>query len=47
MLIAFLAIFGRINNALNVHYQNPLGFEHPGLGVYGGVKVAFGPEGFL
>lgn len=39
--------FGRINNALNVHYQNPLGFEQPGLGVFGGVKVAFGPEGFL
>jgi vitamin B12 transporter len=39
--------FGRINNALNVHYQNPLGFEQPGLGIFGGVKVAFGPEGFL
>ena len=37
--------FGRINNALNVHYQNPLGFEQPGLGVFGGIKV--GPEGFL
>ena len=39
--------FGRINNALNVHYQNPLGFEQPGLGVYGGIKAAFGTEGFL
>ena len=39
--------FGRIDNALNIHYQNPLGFEQPGLGVYGEIKAAFGPEGFL
>ncbi|SFK34464.1 TonB-dependent receptor plug domain-containing protein [Methylocapsa palsarum] len=39
--------FARVQNALNVQYQNPLGFDQPGLGAFGGVKVAFGPEGFL
>lgn len=39
--------FARINNALNVHYQNPLGFEQPALGAYGGIKATFGPEDFL
>jgi vitamin B12 transporter len=33
--------FARIDNALNEHYQNPLGFQRPGLGVYGGLRVAF------
>lgn len=33
--------FARIDNALNVHYQDPLGFQRPGLGVYGGLKIAF------
>ncbi|TAL78194.1 MAG: TonB-dependent receptor [Beijerinckiaceae bacterium] len=34
--------FARVNNALNVHYQDPLGFQRPGLGVFGGLRVAFG-----
>ena len=42
-----ISAFGRINNVMNVRYQNPLGFAQPGLGVYGGIKAAFGPEGFL
>lgn len=33
--------FARIDNALNVQYQDPLGFQRPGLGVFGGLKVAF------
>jgi vitamin B12 transporter len=33
-------VFGRIDNAFNVHYQNPTGFLQPGLGVFGGVRVA-------
>ncbi|MGO9133713.1 MAG: TonB-dependent receptor plug domain-containing protein, partial [Methylovirgula sp.] len=32
--------FARVNNALNVHYQDPLGFQRPGLGVFGGLKIA-------
>ena len=39
--------FARINNALNDHYQNPLGFDQPTLGVFGGVKVVLGPDGLL
>lgn len=37
--------FARIDNALDRHYQEPLGFLRPGLGMFGGVRVAFGgPE---
>jgi vitamin B12 transporter len=33
-------IFGRIDNLFNLHYQNPTGFLAPGLGVFGGVRIA-------
>lgn len=36
-----LTAFARIDNALNVQYQDPLGFQRPGLGVFGGLRVAF------
>jgi vitamin B12 transporter len=39
--------FARVQNALNDHYQTPLGFDQPTLGVFGGVKVAFGQDGLL
>jgi vitamin B12 transporter len=32
--------FARINNLFDRHYQDPLGFERPGLGVFAGVRVA-------
>jgi vitamin B12 transporter len=32
--------FARIDNLTDRHYQNPIGFLHQGLGVFGGVKVA-------
>jgi vitamin B12 transporter len=35
-----LKIFGRVDNLFNVHYQNPTGFLQPGLGVYGGIRLA-------
>jgi vitamin B12 transporter len=35
-----LKVFGRVDNLFNVHYQNPTGFLQPGLGVYGGIRVA-------
>jgi len=35
-----IKLFGRIDNAFNVHYQNPTGFLQPGLGIFGGVRVA-------
>jgi vitamin B12 transporter len=31
--------FARVDNLFNRHYQNPIGFERPGLGVFGGVRV--------
>ncbi len=32
--------FARIDNLTNRHYQDPIGFLHQGIGVFGGVKVA-------
>jgi vitamin B12 transporter len=32
--------FARIDNLTDRHYQDPVGFLRPGLGVFGGVKVA-------
>jgi vitamin B12 transporter len=34
-------LFARIDNLLDRHYQDPIGFQHQGLGVFGGIKVAF------
>jgi vitamin B12 transporter len=36
-----LTAFARINNLLDRHYQDPIGFQHQGLGVFGGLQVAF------
>jgi vitamin B12 transporter len=33
-------VYGRVDNLFNVHYQNPTGFLAPGLGVFGGIRVA-------
>ena len=33
-------VFGRVDNLFNVHYQNPTGFMQPGLGVFGGIRIA-------
>lgn len=32
--------FARLDNLTNRRYQDPIGFQHQGLGVFGGVKVA-------
>ena len=40
-----VSLFARIDNLLDRHYQDPIGFEHQGLGVFGGIKVAFAPIG--
>ena len=34
-----LAVFARIDNLFDRHYQNPVGFLQPSLGVYAGIKV--------
>jgi vitamin B12 transporter len=36
-----LSFFTRINNLLDRHYQDPIGFQHQGFGAFGGLKVAF------
>jgi vitamin B12 transporter len=36
-----LTFYGRINNALDRIYQDPIGFQHQGLGGFAGIKIAF------
>jgi vitamin B12 transporter len=36
----YTTVFGRIDNLFNEHYQNPTGFDRPGFGIYGGIRVA-------
>jgi vitamin B12 transporter len=35
-----LTAYARINNLLDRHYQNPIGFPQPGFGVFAGLRVA-------
>jgi vitamin B12 transporter len=37
-----VTIFGRIDNLFNKQYEDPIGFERPGLGAYAGVKFTLG-----
>jgi vitamin B12 transporter len=34
-----VTLFGRIDNLFNEHYQNPIGFERPGFGIFGGIRL--------
>jgi vitamin B12 transporter len=34
-----LTVFGRIDNLLDKRYQDPIGFERPGFGVYAGIRL--------
>lgn len=36
-----VALFGRVENLLNEHYEDIVGFLRPGLGVFAGVRIAF------
>ena len=36
-----LAITGRINNLFDKRYENPVGFQQPGIGAYAGIKASF------
>jgi vitamin B12 transporter len=40
-----MTAFARIDNALDRSYQDPIGFLHPGLGVFAGIRVAFDAMG--
>ena len=35
--------FARIDNLFNQRYENPVGFDAPGFGVFGGVRVSYSP----
>ncbi len=37
---ANLAVFARVDNLFDRHYQNPTGFLQPSLGAFAGIKVA-------
>jgi vitamin B12 transporter len=34
-----LAVFGRIDNLFDRHYENPVGFLQPGIGVFAGIRA--------
>jgi len=36
-----LALTARINNLFDKRYENPVGFQGPGIGLYGGIKASF------
>ena len=36
-----VTVFARANNFFDERYQDPTGFQRPGFGVYGGVRVNF------
>src|SRR6185437_8544998 len=36
-----LTAYARINNLLDRHYQDPVGFLHQGFGIFFGVRVGF------
>jgi vitamin B12 transporter len=36
-----VSAYARINNLLDRHYQNPIGFLQPGIGVFAGIRYAF------
>jgi vitamin B12 transporter len=36
----YTTVFGRIDNLFNEQYQNPTGFDRPGIGIFGGVRVS-------
>ncbi|MGH7014521.1 MAG: TonB-dependent receptor plug domain-containing protein [Stellaceae bacterium] len=41
-LTDYATVFGRINNLLDRHYQDPTGFLAPTLGVFAGVRLSWG-----
>ena len=40
-LTRHLALFGRIDNLFDRHFENPIGFLQPGIGVFAGVRARF------
>jgi len=44
-LLEGVKVFTRIENALDKRYQDPVGFERPGFGIYAGIKMDFNTFG--
>lgn len=40
-----LTAYARIDNLLNRQYQDPIGFQHPGFGIFAGIRIAFDAAG--
>jgi vitamin B12 transporter len=36
-----ISLYGRVNNLLDRHYQDPVGFLQPSVGVFAGIKMRF------
>lgn len=36
-----ITAFGRIDNLLNETYENPVGYEHPGIGFFAGLRATY------
>ena len=39
-----VTLFARIENLAGRRYEDPVGFDKPGLGAFGGVRFSFGPQ---
>ncbi|HEY5290563.1 MAG TPA: TonB-dependent receptor, partial [Caulobacteraceae bacterium] len=37
-----VALFARVDNLLDRRYQSPVGFDKPGIGAYGGIRMSLG-----
>jgi vitamin B12 transporter len=40
-LTSHLTVYGRVTNLLDRHYENPVGFLQPSIGVFAGIKTKF------
>jgi vitamin B12 transporter len=38
-----VTLFARVDNLLNHRYEDPVGFDKPGIGAYGGLRLALAP----
>jgi len=38
-----ITAFARVDNLLDRHYQDPIGFQRPGIGAFAGLRIAFEP----
>ena len=36
---AHVTAFGRVDNLFNAQYENPIGVDRPGFGIFGGVRL--------